>query len=661
LRKRPQILPGVLYLDATSSLRHLFLDAHISARHFNTAALLMLAAISLTSCSQSSADSTQAQGTSRSMLSSLRTKADPNVVAHIIEEEKKQAQSQSQATIYAETAGAQQSQSALGRNLPNVSTDPFSRFLMAPPADSVSANGSVLASNNAGAQSSYHQGAQLATYESAYSSVPAPPPGALGAGLVPPPPAVTLSTQAQTVAESAAAFYNNPYFNPFGVPAPPQANAPARRPAGLFGGGGSAQYGNANIEQKHKADFVPITPKGMESRSPYKQRDDLRILWKGTLKSSANLGELAENTKLIEQLNRSDIGLPGESSKGSFNVSARQVESFFKAASIDKRAFAEVRRLQTDLVQAYYRYLSTYNKYALVEQTVAARKQEIDLSESDAEKQRATADLAQSQNDLDAAKDDLRSAEIELAVASNASAARTLISRVAGIAPSIESLAQGVAQSGNRSPVHTRRITGLFDSVFKHPHTETAPPSDLTENPDLANKPIAKKNENKKTDTKTDKDNKLSLFGRSKHSDKGETDSVASKDKSSHPDDLEESPTPASKPVAVIPEHHREHVASPPSSVSFQLKNVTVNPRKSILSVVIKNSGSEPFELNPDAIYIAEGNRKLGAAALRADFDITSIEPDQEVKGTITILSRPWNDKLVIYLVDGKKTIQLKR
>ncbi len=452
----------------------------------SSASVFIILALSLTGCSQSSADSSQAASTGRSLLSSLRTKADPNVVAKIIEEEKEQAQAQSQATIYAETAGAEQVQSGLGRTLPNVSTEPFSHSLIAPPAESVSANGTVLASNNNVAQSSYHQATQHATYESAYNAVPPPPPGALGAGLVPPPPAVTLSTQAQAVADSTAAFYNNPYFNPFGVPAPPQSNAPTRRPAGLFGEGASAGEYDDSGRQKHKSDFVPITPKGMEARSPYKQRDDLRILWKGTLKGSANLGELAENTKLIDQLVHLELGLPGESTKGSFNISARQVSAVFKAAAIDKRVYPEVRRLQTELVQAYYRYLSTYNKYALVEQTVAARKQEIDLSESDAEKQRATADLAPSQSDLDGAKEDVRSAEIELAVASNPTSARSVISRVAGIAPSVETLAQGVAQSGTHSVAHTRRIPNLFESVFKHPHNEAAAEAatDLTEDPD---------------------------------------------------------------------------------------------------------------------------------------------------------------------------------
>jgi len=647
----------------------------------STALAFGLLALSLSGCTQSSADSRQAEGSGRTLLS-LRPKADPALVARIIEEEKKQAERQAQATIYAETAGPEQVQPGLGRTLPNVVRDPISSALIAPPAESVSADGSILAStsNSSATHASYHQAAtQLATYESAYSSVPPPPPGALGAGLVPPPPAVTLSTQAQAVADSAAAFYNNPYFNPFGVPAPPQSSAPGRRPSGLFGEGASrGQPEDSNGGQKRKSDFVPITPKGMESRSPYKQRDDLRILWKGALKGSTNLGELSENNRLIEQLVHTDVGLPSESTKGSFNISSRQVESVFKASSvekIDKRAFPEVRKLQTELVQAYYRYLSTYNKYALVEQTVAARKQEIDLSDSDAEKQRATADLAQSQNDLDAAKEDLHSSEIELASASSPASARSVISRVATIAPSVESLAQGVSQSGSHgSASHTRKIIGFFDSVFKHPHAEAAEnPADLTENLDekvLNNNSATKKKDADKSTANKSKESKgkFGLFGRKvihtgSDKDVSESNGVKETHKVAKSDDSDLDSAPAPKPAAESEPRHEHSVSasSSPSNINFLLKNVNINPRKSVLTVVVKNSGSETFELNPDAIYIAEGTRKLGSATLRADFDNTSIEPNQEVKGTITILSRPWNDRLVIYLTDGNKTIQLKR
>lgn len=37
--------------------------------------------------------------------------------------------------------------------------------------------------------------------------------------------------------------------------------------------------------------------------------------------------------------------------------------------SLDKRVQPAVRRAQTDLVQSWYRYLYTYNKFALAQQT----------------------------------------------------------------------------------------------------------------------------------------------------------------------------------------------------------------------------------------------------------------------------------------------------
>ncbi len=142
---------------------------------------------------------------------------------------------------------------------------------------------------------------------------------------------------------------------------------------------------------------------------------------------------------------------------------------------------------------------------------------------------------------------------------------------------------------------------------------------------------LADKNEESKA--------KAGLFGRTpKHSDSSKDSESNIKNAQTKSDDLDASPTPVAKPVASTP-HHEHSVSN--SAISFLLKNVTINPRKSVLTVVIKNSSSEPFEFNPDAIYIAEGTHKLGAEALRADFDVTSIEPGQEVKGIITIFSRP--------------------
>src|SRR5690606_33665043 len=90
---------------------------------------------------------------------------------------------------------------------------------------------------------------------------------------------------------------------------------------------------------------------------------------------------------------------------------------------------------------AYYRYLSAYNKFALQQQTVAARKQEIEVAASRAEKQRAAADLARSTDAADSSREDMRSAQYELAAVAGARAARTIIGRVSGVTPSIGALA----------------------------------------------------------------------------------------------------------------------------------------------------------------------------------------------------------------------------
>ena len=490
---------------------------------------------------------------------------------------------------------------------------------------------------------------------------------------------MTLSTQAQTygAGESAANFYNNPYFNPYGIPAPQQAVPPTPRPAGLFGESAQRNQSDRDYDRqntKHKADFVPITPSGMEARSPYKQRDDFRLLWRGALKDSASLGTLSENARLIEQLGRMDVGLPSESSRGNFNISSRQVEALFKSASIDRRAFPEVRKVQTELVQSYYRYLSAYNKFALAEQNVAARQQEVDLSDSDLERQRATADLSQAKNDRDSSKDDMHSAEMELASASSPTAARSVISRIAGVAPSVESLAQGCSRNANRA--QSGRMANIF-SVFKHPHDQSVP--QVADNDSSDNIQANADNQSRGG----------SIFSRSKAKDKNKSkknidsdDLVASKplaisskknphrNADSDADDL--APAPASRQAEDI--SSRTNSDDAPASelqvdisstgnhnISFLLKNVSINPRKSVLTVAVRNSGSQTFELNPDAICISEGNHRLAQAAMRADFDVTSIEPNHEVKGTITVFGRPWNDKLMIYLNDGPKTIALKR
>jgi len=340
----------------------------------------------------------------------------------------------------------------------------------------------------------------------------------------------------------------------------------------------------------------------------------------------------------MDELAKLDIGLPAESSRGNFNISSRQIETIFKSSGIDRRIVTDVRKSQTEIAQAYYRYLSTYNKYALAEQTVAARQQEVDLSDSDSERQRAAADLAQAKNDLDSTKDDMRSAEIELAVVSSPSAARTVISRVAGIAPSVESLAQACSQNNNHAAInHSNRIANVFESVFRH-HFDTSDQK----------KPV----EHKTDDEKINKVSQDKIAARHKiDNDDLAPAPVAKKNEHVASDDI------ASNDQPIIAKHD----TTTGSAVSFELNGIDIKPRKSVLSVAVRNRSEETFELNPDTIFIAEGGRKLAAADIRADFDITSIQPDHEVKGTITVFGQPWNERLHVYLNDGNKTIQLKR
>jgi hypothetical protein len=91
------------------------------------------------------------------------------------------------------------------------------------------------------------------------------------------------------------------------------------------------------------------------------------------------------------------------------------------------------------------------------------------------------------------------------------------------------------------------------------------------------------------------------------------------------------------------------------------LKEVNVTPRKSVLTVAIHNSGSNSFTFGPDSVSISDGSRKLSEAAVRTDFDQTLVPPNQDVKGTITIFGRPYNDKLAVVLTDGTKSVQMRR
>src|SRR6202050_3941659 len=73
----------------------------------------------------------------------------------------------------------------------------------------------------------------------------------------------------------------------------------------------------------------------------------------------------------------------------------------------------------------------------------------------------------------------MRSAEMELASASSPSAARSVISRIAGVAPSVESLAQGSTRRSILAPAgRMEAITGIFHSVFKRSGESTPKSTD---------------------------------------------------------------------------------------------------------------------------------------------------------------------------------------
>jgi hypothetical protein len=606
------------------------------------------------------------------ILASMRPKANPELI------EKIRAQERAQGSIPAANAQGQsqgQPNQWVGLNglasrvLPKVSTDPI-----APPAEEAQSGALVspvdTSQQQAGAPMSVNTPIPqaAATYGTPYNAVPAPPPGALGGALVPPPPAVTLTTQAQAV--SAMPDPNNPYMNPYGYPAymnpygmayPPQQQQPATpqpRPSGLFGNGGGGRSASSDDDDSSSRskrggeNFVPITPTGMEARSAYKQRDDLKVLWKGLL-SSNNLTGM--EPKVLEQLGKLEVGLPSESTKGNFSINQRQVDSVFKPSvpGIDRRVVPQVRKSQADLVQAYSRYLYTYNKFALAQQTVTARKQEVEVASSNAEQQRAAADLAQAQTELDSTKDDMRSAQIELAQASSPAAARAVIGKVSGVAPGLETLAAADQGSGGES--HKGKIGG-FVGMFSFGHGKAeekqAHKGGNTadgDNDAADNKKIASADKDKKAGKESKK--------KEKHAEKSNdkvkvTEGEKAQDLSPAPTDAE---TEAKASKADAP------AGSGPSSVAFTLKGVNVTARKSILTVAIKNTGAEAFTFNPDVISVADGNHKLPDAAMRADFDSTLVQPNQEVKGTITIFGRPWNDRLSVSLSDSGHAIQMRR
>jgi len=647
---------------------------------YSLIALLAITAVSLTGCSHGAAGGSAsvnagaaAASAPGGILASLRPHADPAMVQKMHEEDQQRALAaqQAQAKLLQQQQQQNDPTGLGGRVLPKVSTDPI-----APPAEQVANDGPsfspVESTPNSSSPAQIASAApQVATYGgntfSSSTSVPAPPPGALGGGLVPPPPAVTLSTQANMgvaaapmYADPNASPYANPYLNPYGIPyqqqMAPQMVAPQRPNGSPFGAPSAnrpAQPDNDDgmtpSERKKMANFVPIVPTGMESRSPYKQRDDLKVLWKGAL-SSGPLQSLAADGKFGGQLQKVDVALPDGSTKGAVSISPHTVDNIFHSTGIDRRVFGDVRKVQTDITQAYYRYLYTYNRFALAQQTLQARKQEVDVAGSAVEQQRAAADLSAAQQEADSTKDDMRQAQTDLASAAGATSARTIITRVSNVAPALDALtAAQTEQTGGDHKNLGQEVLNVFNPFrlgggHKGGAAETPAPAEPAKVADNAD-------HGKRESKKERKEEKSSKKEKQRDNDRA--------------GDLSPAPTAAKEqPAAIASSDAGATAPAAPSSqdgISFELKGVNVTPRKSILSVSIRNSGANNFTFSPDVFSISEGNHKISEAAVRADFDSTLVQPNQEVKGTITIFGRPWNDKLAVVLSDGSHNIQLRR
>ncbi len=663
--------------------------------------LLILVSGSVSGCGLGAPGADTARANQQSgggVLNRLHPKASAETVeelrateARMLEEQAKYAKMQ---------AENQASMNGMGRVLPPVSTDPI-----APPAETIAQNGPVVNSYDPQGSTDTASAAQAAeppkidgttitpakdsgtpvesppeaaSYSTHYTgSVPPPPPGAVAGGLVPPPPAVTLSTNAAVAYGGGQDQpWANPQLNPWGIQyqqfpqyppqgyppqyppqyqMPPQAVPPVpqepQRPQGLFGSGkrhqseedgGSEDDDEASAKpEKKEADFIPIRPTGMESRSPYKQKEDLKTLWTGAQNSYA-MQKLMERDKDLQGiLRRVDVGLPPDATKGMFTVAPRRVASIFRPLASDRRSIEQVRKIQFDLVQGYYRYLYAYNKYAIQQQTVQARKQEIEVASSKAEKQRAEADMARATDAAQSATEDMRAAQEELAAVAGAQAARSIIGKISGITPSVQALAQAEKQA---EPIEVdSKSGGMFGSVgnlfsFGGNKKSAAIKESVAEAPapvKVNDKAVKEKGPKPKKDKK------------GKNVDEG--------------DDLAPSRPLAfrsSKSESGMPPENPRTQSGP---ISFELKDIEITARKSILTVAIHNTGSETFKFSPEVISIAEGDKKISEAAMRAEFDSTSVRPNGEVQGKITLFGRPWNDRLSVFISDGSNNIQLKR
>jgi hypothetical protein len=607
--------------------------------------LLIICALALTGCSKPAGNGNNSSyaepSNSESALSMLHARPDPAVLSQV----------RSQPQQAAAPAVANNNGIILA-NLPTVSQTPF-----APPANQVvhadiqqshpdSSNNTTVWPFSAAPTDNHSDTAQVASY-APYNGGPSHSGGAYGS-LVPPPPAV-LSTQAQPVSFAAPIdVYGNPYANNSGYDAAPQRSA-----GSLFGmGANRTGVSRASTDDDKHIDFVPITPTGMDSRSTYKQRDDLKLLWKGALGASPLQEVSQKENRIAQQLNAITIGLPLEPSRGNLNVSQHQVDLLFKTPALDRRIVSEVKKLQLDVAQAYFRYLYAYNKYALAQQTVAARKQELDYAGGAAERQRAAADWSAAKTDADEATDDMKSAQYELASAAGAQSARVIIGRVSGVAPSADSLAQGADSASSATAITDKHP--LLGSLFHFGGAESVSP---TSTPPVTKKQVVS-NKTKTNDSKADKGSKTAKHNKNTPAIHGP---AVAKDLTPAPDssaasDRSNSSKASSDADDNVPVHY-----SSSNAVAFTLKGVSVTPRKSIIRVAIRNNGNDNFTFDPDTVGVREGLNKLPDAMVRADFDTTKIAPNQEVSGTITIFGRPWNDRLSIFLADGSKSIQMRR
>lgn len=629
-------------------------------------ATFLFAILALTACNEDGQNAATNPKAQYSVIGSLRPKADPAVVEQIRQEEiKRQQDAQAEAIAANQQQGSDNGFFNFG-GLPKVETGTISgdytkqntqgqipTGTSSPPTTESSPPGQTASTQNNSNPFWPFGGQQQA----------APPPpqqvasyGGYGgsggsAGLIPPPPAVTLSATG-SMAPPPQPQYGmppgdyNPYANygnnPYAM-YPQQAPQQPKLPQGsMFANQGEGQAaGGAEESKPKKADIQVITPTGMEPRSAFKQRDDLKILFKAALAVNGLAGPACKDPRIAQDVAKIDVSLPTESTKGSSAVGQRQIDMLFKGTCNDKRILPTVKKVESEVAQTYYRFLYSFNKYSLAQQTVAARKQEVSVAETNSEKQRAAADLAKAQEEADSTKDDLRSAQNDLAGISGAPAARSVIQRVSGVAPSLESLAQAepqnqAPQSGTSKVMNS--VAGWFGNmggvIGLGNKKQQSADDDTADGEKVA----------KAKPEKPDKDKNKDKKGKGQ---KAPQEAIAAR--------------PADAPKAAPAEDPEDKPAPQTGTVAFQLKEVQTTPRKSVLRVAIRNNGDEQFSFNPEVVSVAEGDHKLAEAAVRAEFDTTVVAPNQEITGTITIFGRPWNDKLKVSLSDGGRTIQLHR